>query len=322
MGREMERICLLVISSLKSFFGKLLSNLQKFWRNYRYYCATEKIIVLSPAVNIISEQIDSLETSRLSLLVQSGDGFIGFAAFDAKQKKVFAWVVYEMEQTNSAIICQEKLKSITEAHPWISKNYERAVLANHTSKNILVPSSFHQEQHKEYLFELMYGKQQDDLYVKDMVIQQSLVNHYAVNGALAVVLNQHFTKGQWWHVQSLLLTQNASQEAKVTATIWFNELHLSIEKDGNWLLLQTYLYHTPEDVLYYILNAMQQLGLSPDETPVLLQGMVDQKSALYDVLYGYIVNLQLNNNLQFEFPASEFPVYLTASLDQLLICVL
>lgn len=277
--------------------------------------------MLSPAVNIISEQIESLETSNLSLLVQSAEGFLGFAAFDEKQKKVFAWVVYEQEHTGSAILCNEKLKSIIEAHPWIAKNYAKAILANHTPKNILVPTSFHQEQHKEELFELMYGKEQDDLYVKDMVFQQSLVNHYAVNGALAVVLNQHFTKGQWWHVQSLLLTKNASQEARVTATIWFNELHLTVENQGKWLLLQTYRYHTPEDVLYYILNAMQQLGLSTEETPVLLQGMIDQKSALYDVLYSYIINLQLKKDLQFEFPVSDYPVYLTASLDQLLACV-
>jgi Protein of unknown function (DUF3822) len=279
------------------------------------------MIVLSPSVNIISDQIESLNTGNLSLLVQAGDGFIGFAAFDVKQKQVHAWVVYEMEQTNSATVCNEKINSITQAQPWVLKNYERAILVQHTSKNVLVPSSFHQEQNKESLFELMYGKQHDDLYVKDMVLQQGLVNHYAVNGALAVVLNQHFTKGQWWHVQSLLLTKDPSQQSKVTATIWFNELHLTVEHNGKWLLLQSYNYHTPEDVLYYILNAIEQFGLTLADTTVLLQGMVDQKSALYDVLYGYIEKLELNTTIQFKFPATDYPVYLTASLDQLLACV-
>jgi hypothetical protein len=279
------------------------------------------MIVLSPSVHIRSEEIDSLETGSLSLLVQAGDGFIGFAAFDAKPKKVYAWVVYEFEQTNSPTICNDRINNITNAHPWILKNYERAVLVQHTSKNVLVPSLFHQDQNKEDLFELMYGRQPEDLYVKDVVLQQSLVNHYAVNGALAVVLNQHFTKGQWWHVQSLLLTKNASQEAKATATIWFQELHLTIEHNGKWLLLQSYDYHTPEDILYYILNAIQQLGLTIADTTVLLQGMVNQKSALYDVLYSYIEKLELNKKMQFEFPASDYPVYLTASLDQLLACV-
>jgi hypothetical protein len=279
------------------------------------------MIVINPSVNISTEQIDSLETGNLSLLVQAGDGFIGFSAFDAKQKKVFAWVVYELEQTNSATICNDKIISITQAHPWILKNYERAILVQHTSKNVLVPSSFHQEHNKEDLFQLMYGGHHEDLYVKDVVLQQSLVNHYAVNGALAVVLNQHFTKGQWWHVHSLLLTKQASQESKATATIWFQELHLTIEHQGKWLLLQSYNYHTPEDVLYYILNAIQQLDLNLANTKVLLQGMVDQKSALYDVLYAYIEKLQLNSKMQFEFPASDYPIYLTASLDQLLVCV-
>jgi predicted metal-dependent RNase len=159
--------------------------------------------------------------------------------------------------------------------------------------------------------------------VKDIVLQQSLVNHYAVDADLASLLNKRFPKGEWWHVQSLLLTKTAAGGVRVTATIRFNEVQLTVEKNGNWLLLQSYNYHTPEDVLYYILNAMQQLDLTQEETTVYLQGMIDQHSALYDVLHLYILNLQLKDELQFSFPAAteEHPVHLSSSLDQVLVCV-
>ena len=68
---------------------------------------------------------------------------------------------------------------------------------------------------------------------------------------------------------------------------------------------------------------MQQLNYTQEETTVVLQGMIDQRSKLYDVLDQYILNLQLNEELQFQFPATteEQPVHLSASLDQILTCV-
>jgi hypothetical protein len=255
--------------------------------------------------------------------VQSGEGFLGFAAFQPHQKKVYAWVLYKLDQQQSTFLTEEKLKAIIESEPWIGLHYEKVILVQLTSKNILVHAILNKEENKESLFELLYGKGRDDIYVKDFVLQQNLVNHYAVEGTWGVVLNQKFPKGQWWHIQSLLLTKQAAAETRITATIWFNEIVLTVEHNGRWLLLQTYRYHTPEDVLYYILNAMQQLGFSQEETTVYLQGMINQQSALYDVLYTYIANLVLNNELHFQFPdtVADQPLHLSASLDQILTCV-
>lgn len=280
--------------------------------------------LLHPSIHIVDENIDSRESTNAFLLVQSGEGFLGFAAFQPKEKVVYGWLVFKMDEQRSTFLIEEKLKEITEAYPWVGKHYEKVILVQLTSKNILIPAILNKEENKENLFELVYGKRKDDIYVKDFVLQQNLVNHYTVEGTLGVVLNQRFPKGQWWHVQSLLLKKQAAGEIIITATIWFNELQLTVEKNGRWLLLQSYSYHTPEDVLYYILNAMEQLGLSQEETTVYVQGMIDQRSALYDVLYNYILNLQLKNELEFQFPETtdEQPIHLSASLDQILTCVL
>lgn len=279
--------------------------------------------MLHPSVHIVDKKIDSLESANAFLLVQSGEGFIGFAAFQPAEKMVYGWVVFKIDQQRSTFLMEEKLKEITDAHPWVGKHYEKVILVQLSTKNILIPAILNKDENKEHLFELVYGKQKDDIYVKDFVLQQNLVNHYTVEGTLGVVLNQRFPKGQWWHIQSLLLQKQAAEKTTVTATIWFNELQLTVEKNRRWLLLQSYTYHTPEDVLYYILNAMEQLGLAQEDTTVYVQGMIDQRSALYDVLYNYILNLELKNVLEFQFPGTteQQPTHLSASLDQILSCV-
>jgi hypothetical protein len=279
--------------------------------------------LLHPTIHIVSAEIESLDAASNYLLVQAGADFIGFASFSPVSKQVYGWVVYQLDAAVNNLQLEEKLSGIAAANPWVHSNYQKILLVQYAAGNVLLPAVLNRDEGKENLLELAHGPQQHQLFVKDVVVQQSLVNHYVVDGTLGALLNKRFPKGEWWHVQSLLLTQNAGGGTTVTATIRFQEVQITVEKNGQWLLLQSYHYHTPEDVLYYILNAMQQLELSQEETTVWLQGMIDQRSALYDVLYNYILNLKLKEPLVYQFPAAteEHPAHLSASLDQVLACV-
>lgn len=279
--------------------------------------------MLHPSIQIVSHEIESLDTANAYLLVQAGVDFIGFASFSPLDKQVHGWVVYPLEPSANNLQLDEKLSAVAAANTWVHTNYQKVLLVQYAPGNVLLPAILNRDGGKENLLEMMHGPQLQKLYVKDIVVQQRLVNHYVVDGTVGALLNKRFPKGEWWHVQSLMLTQNAAAGSIVTATICFQEVQITVERNGQWLLLKSYHYHTPEDVLYYILNAMQQLELSQEETTVWLQGMIDQRSALYDVLYNYILHLQLKEELAYQFPATtdEQPVHLSASLDQVLACV-
>jgi hypothetical protein len=278
--------------------------------------------LLYPSIHIITDEIETVDPATAHLLVQTGADFIGFVSFSPAVKRVYGWVVYQLDASLWPNGLDAELSAIAAAHPWVHSNYQKIVLVQYAASNVLLPAILNRDEGKEQLLEMMHGPQQDQLFIKDIVLQQRLVNHYVVDGTLGALLNKRFPKGEWWHVQSLLLTQNAPGGSTVTATIRFHELQLTVSRNGQWLLLQSYPYHTPEDVLYFILNAMQQHGLSQEETTVYLQGMIDQRSALYDVLYNYLLNLQLKETLVYSFPVSdEQPVHLAASLDQVLTCV-
>jgi hypothetical protein len=276
--------------------------------------------VLHPSIQLEQEGLEMIDTTGAYLLVQAGDGFTGFAVFRPTEKKLMGWVVYK---TEAGISLEEQLGAIAAKHTWVHTNYQKVLLVQYAATNALVPAVLNSEAGKELLLEQVIGPQQNTVLVRDIVLQQSLVNNYTVDATVAAVLNKRFPKGEWWHIQSLLLTKQAAGAVCVTATVYFNEVQITVERNGNWLLLQSYSYQTPEDVLYYLLNVMQQLDLSQEETTVYLQGMIDQHSALYDVLYSYILNLQLKDELHYSFPTAtdEHPVHLSASLDQLLACV-
>jgi Protein of unknown function (DUF3822) len=278
--------------------------------------------LIHPVIHIVEKEIEVINTPNAYLLVQVADGFIGFVSFHPTEKKVNGWVLYKVEQNLSVSSLQDMLSEIAAAETWVHNNYHKILIVQQNCRNIIMPVSLSKEEGKEALFNLMFAKQKNELHLKDIVLQQNIVNHFAVDSMIADVMNKKFPKAEWWHVQSLLLSKEALSETIITATIWLNEIHLTVEKNSQWLLLQTYSYQTPEDALYIILNAMKQLNITQEECKVLLQGMIDQRSPLFDMLQLYILNLQFNNHLDYQFPANDqHPVHLYSSLDQILSCV-
>ena len=59
------------------------------------------------------------------------------------------------------------------------------------------------------------------------------------------------------------------------------------------LLFNSFDYNTPEDFIYYILFAAEQLGLNPENFNLELIGGINKNDAFYDIVYKYVRNISL-----------------------------
>ncbi len=71
-----------------------------------------------------------------------------------------------------------------------------------------------------------------------------------------------------------------------------NSLDIIYFEEGKLQYFNSFLFSAPEDVLYYILFSMEQLGLSTDTQPVYLSGNITKDTPLYELLYNYIRKLR------------------------------
>lgn len=78
------------------------------------------------------------------------------------------------------------------------------------------------------------------------------------------------------------------KQTGVFANFTSRQLDVLVFKNGQLHLSNSFEYHTPEDVVYYTLFIYEQLGLNPDETPILLSGNITKTTSLYSALYTYI----------------------------------
>lgn len=259
---------------------------------------------------------NSVEPASQHLLVQSGERFCGFVLYEKEQQNVNAWVLYETKTG----ITDAQLHEIVQQQEWLKHPFQSVTIIDYTKQNALVPASLLASGGEMAVMDFMTGNPQQTVALEDKA--GVAVNLYRVSSATYVALSNLFTNAQWMHHESLVIEQPATEEATITVEIWFNTIFLFAEKNGQWLLLQQRTYQTPEDVLYHILHCKQQWNMGDDVT-VQLQGMVEEHSALYLLLHQYILNLELNKELQFYYPSntSDISNHTKQLIDRILTCV-
>ena len=273
----------------------------------------KKNILLQPVYFFKS---NSAEPAPQHLLVQSGEQFCGFVLYEKEQQHVNTWVLYECKTG----ITGSFLEDILLQQEWLKQPFESVTIIEYTKLNTLVPSSLLMPGTETTVMDFVTGNPQQTVALEDRTAVAA--NLYRVPATAYVALCHLFQEAKWMHHESLVIDQPATEEATITVELWFNTFFLFAEKEGQWLLLQQRSYQTPEDVLYHILNCKEQWNMGEDVT-VQLQGMVEEHSALYSLLHQYILNLELNKDLQFYYPSntSDIPNHTKQLIDRILTCV-
>ena len=95
-------------------------------------------------------------------------------------------------------------------------------------------------------------------------------------------------------------------------------------KGGEVQMVQIFEYTTPTDAAYQLLNICNQYDLSPKEIPLTVSGFIDKKSNLFDELYRYFLNIDLDkpdNGVAIATHISQYPVHFFSHLILLVKCV-
>jgi hypothetical protein len=115
-------------------------------------------------------------------------------------------------------------------------------------------------------------------------------------------LSDNYSKFQIYHANDALIDQFANQHKNSDVLLVnLHEYHLQtlIFKKGNFVQGNVYDIKTKDDILYYILRNLNNNGIPVNLVNVILSGRVEQKSAIYDLLYDHIKEISFIQNILF-----------------------
>ena len=91
--------------------------------------------------------------------------------------------------------------------------------------------------------------------------------------------------------------KNRNTGNKIFAYVSDRDLHLMAYKNEKFVFQNCFRFTSKEDFIYFVLLIFNSQNINPDSDVLLLLGDISPSSALYNICYQYIRNVELLNNV-------------------------
>jgi hypothetical protein len=189
---------------------------------------------------------------------------------------------------------------------------------------LVVPEDYFNPSTQSEMLDLVYGSNTNTTLNQHYLKKRLAFLSFRIDTAIASVLQTQFSNIEFHHIYSLLPEIN-SFDTDVMRCIFEHQRMIVVVMGGNQLqLLQQYKYIQPEDASYTLLNIVQQTGLKLNSLKLILCGMINEDSALYQEIHKYFLNIQfqpLSEQLTYPESLKENPEHFFSHLISSALCV-
>ncbi len=222
----------------------------------------------------------------------SGRNF-SFAIFNPSTNKFIGLGSEQLPQAEG----REQVVSLEAAvtkHPLLQQDFRQVLLSYGGRRNTLVPLAlFNRSKAQQYL-EFNQPVGDHDAVVADILNHTPAANVYAIPKDLNAQVNSHWPKGSVRHLSTVLIEslsinfKHVAGDETVFVNIredCFDMVHF---RHSRLHFYNLYRFHTREDFIYFLLAALEQLELNPENVRVFLSGGIIKDSQLFNLAYRYI----------------------------------
>ncbi|MBT6746824.1 MAG: DUF3822 family protein [Flavobacteriales bacterium] len=255
-----------------------------------------KIAVVQSSVNSNFHYTDeSFNSSRSAhgyhLSIELGLLSFSYAVLDVQAKKYVVWgrEGHEYSDIDSLV---SKLSYFLKNIDFLSSEYRSSSIAYCGFSSTLVPNIYADETKEMELF--AFNHQEDSGQIcTDNLLNLEAKQIYSVPEKLVQWINQIWPKSTTLHLGSVLIEQlvvfsKSVDKICVYANLKDAKMDLIIADNGQLKLYNSFGYMTSDDVVYYILFALEQLEIRNYQVELTLLGDIDSHGNLEELLSDYV----------------------------------
>lgn len=261
---------------------------------------------------------------KLSILFRQ-DGF-SFAISDAFSKDILVLSSYNFETDKNNVLQpneNQALNDIFATNKYLNYSYSKVNVFFETQHVQLFPLEFEDDNLIDLSFNLLISNSSEKHKVSNTLIPNvlniiGLVDNVCVSYAYDLYENPNIYTTNYVFLKSLL-SGNVQTDDVFFVNINYNFIEIAFIEKNNVSFYNTFSYKTNEDILYYILFVVEQLGYSHLEYNIALTSTI--KNDLLNLLRQYISNVNLFDsyeksisNISSEVDKSKYYILLQSTL--------
>ena len=182
-------------------------------------------------------------------------------------------------------------------------------------ETVLIPTDLYKESTASEYLQLIHGDIINQIIKTETVdvtpgitiatkIKRGLVD--AVNSNLMMITIHNSYKV---FIENLMNPKRAYNHSLLKAQLYNGEILIGLVYNSQLLIAQLYTQTTSEDILYHLLNVLQQYNLKAEETILELSGNIEIKTPLYENLKKVFPRITFDNPSDDQIVLHEFTKY-------------
>jgi hypothetical protein len=196
------------------------------------------------------------------------------------------------DSTDSSV--EDIFVNLIKEYEWLSNPFHKVTVLIQNPVNTLVPKAlFDSEAIRSYL--TFNQNLEDNTEVRyDSLRNLDSINVFAIGSGLIKTVEEHYPEVRVLHFSSVLIEtvanafKNKLNRQDVFLNVRKGYFDLLMFDQNKLLFYNLFRYKTKEDFIYFLLAALEQLELNPEEVKLHLMGRIDMGDRLQEMIHRYI----------------------------------
>ncbi|MDP4289909.1 MAG: DUF3822 family protein [Bacteroidota bacterium] len=267
-------------------------------------------------LNIADQTFNQQQTARYRLSIRiAADGF-SFCLADPDRNMYIQLASFE-NKTYAGVrrlekeLVDEMFEDVVSLHPWLKGNFASVNILFEDCRFTLLPSDLFDDHNYQTIYNYNFSKSvEEEVFYSTLPILDTVLI-YGVPSGLVESFKKRYPIAKFYHGNFPLLTsfvqkyRNEDNQGSVLANFRTGAMDILILHERKLQLLNSYTCKVNEDVLYFLIFAIEQIGLNPETVELYLSGKIEKDSNLLFMIKKYVRNIRLinrNDDFRYSYP--------------------
>lgn len=256
----------------------------------------------------LKRRINTYDLSNKELSIQVHLSGLSFCLLNRMENRIEAIHYEDFENTLTPDLLEDKLRDIFEEHSTI-KTLRKLYLVHSNDLSAFVPGTLFSKDHLSDYLKFNVKILETDVLVFDEIQEAALMNVYVPYMNITNLFFDLYGSFEYKHAASILIEQLMQKPVRNDQPIMYVDINTShfelvVMKNSKLIYYNSFFYDSPEDFIYYVLFAAEQLSMDPNLFSFEFLKNIDKEDIKYQYVYQYIRNVGVHKH-RFKFKKSE-----------------
>lgn len=248
-------------------------------------------------IAFVDETFDPSQTFRYNLSLRLAQDSFALCVFDPEKAKFILLKDYRFDTELLHDQYVGKIKKILGEDKFLHHEYHRIRLMINIPRTTLVPESVFAKERIKDLFTFNHELSEIEELHYNLITPAKAYCLFPFDSDISNLVFRNFLEiSVYSHsavfLQNLLLDHEKPRQTLMALLIGPEHFDLAVLKEGQLVLHNIFFYRSDQDLLYYVLNALDKLDLQPQQVPLVIYGELPKHAPAAQLLKQYFTHLK------------------------------